>query len=48
MRKYNVFIGGGVLARKMMDVEQFWVTKNDYDELGKDRVIHKLQSAGMF
>lgn len=48
MRKYNVFIGGGVLAKNMMDNNKFWVSKQDYEELGKDRIITKLQSAGVF
>ncbi|KAL4449973.1 hypothetical protein ABPG74_015092 [Tetrahymena malaccensis] len=48
MRKYNVFIGGGVLAKNMQNIDKYWVSKQDYEELGKERVITKFQSSGFF
>jgi actin-related protein 2 len=40
-RKHMVFLGGAVLADIMMDKEQFWVTKAEWDEQGI-RALDKL------
>jgi len=41
-RKHMVFLGGSVLADLMKDREQFWATKEEYDELGINRVLDKI------
>ena len=33
-RKHMVFLGGSVLADIMKDREEFWMTKQEYDEVG--------------
>ena len=40
-RKDMVFIGGAVLADVMKDKEEFWMTKAEYEEKGKN-VLAKL------
>ncbi|KAF9982083.1 Arp2/3 complex subunit, actin nucleation center [Modicella reniformis] len=40
-RKHMVFLGGAVLANIMRDKEHFWVTKEEWDELGV-RALDKL------
>lgn len=40
-RKHMVFLGGAVLADIMKDKEQFWVTKEEWDEQGV-RALDKL------
>ena len=35
-RKDMVFIGGAVLADVMKDKEEFWITKAEYEEKGKN------------
>ncbi|EGR34849.1 hypothetical protein IMG5_000770 [Ichthyophthirius multifiliis] len=47
-RMYNVFIGGAVLAKIMQNQDRFWVSKQDYDEIGKDRIISKFQSSSLY
>ena len=38
-RKDMVFIGGSVLADVMKDQPQFWITKQQYEEMGIDNII---------
>jgi len=40
-RKHMVFLGGAVLADIMKDKEQFWVTKEEWEEQGV-RALDKL------
>lgn len=40
-RKYMVFLGGSVLADIMKDRQEFWMTKQDYDEGGMQAVLKK-------
>merc|ERR1712169_50816 len=40
-RKHMVFLGGAVLASIMAEKESFWMTRKEYDEIGKD-VLRKL------
>lgn len=42
-RKDMVFIGGAVLAVVMKDHPQFWITRQQYEEMGIDHII-RLQS----
>lgn len=42
-RKDMVFIGGAVLADVMKDHPQFWITRQQYEEMGIDHII-RLQS----
>ena len=35
-RKHMVFLGGAVLADIMKDKEEFWMTRKEYNEVGKD------------
>ncbi|CAK4696061.1 unnamed protein product [Aphanomyces euteiches] len=41
-RKHLVFLGGSVLADLMKDVDDFWISKKEYDEQGV-RCIEKLK-----
>ncbi|RQM29280.1 hypothetical protein B5M09_004531 [Aphanomyces astaci] len=41
-RKHLVFLGGSVLANFMKDVDEFWISKREYDEQGV-RCIDKLK-----
>lgn len=41
-RKHMVFLGGSVLADIMKDKPEFWITKQDYDELGIERSMQKI------
>lgn len=45
-RKHMVFLGGSVLADLMREREEFWMNKNDYDELGVARLLQRSTSAG--
>ena len=35
-RRHMVFVGGAVLADIMKDKPDFWISKQEYDEKGKD------------
>lgn len=35
-RRYNVFIGAGVIAKSMADKPEYWITKKDYEEFGAE------------
>ena len=41
-RKHLVFLGGSVLADMMKDNDQFWISKQEYDEQGV-RCIDRLK-----
>jgi len=41
-RKHMVFLGGSVLADIMKDKPEFWITKEEYNELGISRVMAKI------
>ncbi|GAA99365.1 uncharacterized protein L969DRAFT_93826 [Mixia osmundae IAM 14324] len=41
-RKHMVFLGGAVLADIMKDKEAFWVTRDEWQELGPQRALAKL------
>jgi len=41
-RKHMVFLGGSVLADIMKDRPEFWITKQDYDELGIKAALAKI------
>lgn len=45
-RKDMVFIGGAVLADVMKDKPQFWLSKQDYHEIGIDRLLAKVYGTG--
>lgn len=40
-----VFLGGAVLAGIMKDQEQFWITRDEWYELGPIRALDKLGRA---
>lgn len=40
-RKYSVFIGGAFLAQSMKDSKEFWITKSEWNESGK-QVLKKI------
>lgn len=40
-RKHMVFLGGAVLAEIMKDKDNFWMTRDEYQEKGV-RVLNKL------
>jgi actin-related protein 2 len=42
LRKHMVFVGGAALAKIMKDQEQFWVTRDEWYELGPARALEKL------
>lgn len=41
-RKHMVFLGGAVLADIMKGREEFWVTRQEYEEQGLVRSLEKL------
>ena len=41
-----VFIGGAVLADVMKDKPQFWLTKQQYEEMGIDRLMQTKYGTG--
>lgn len=41
-----VFIGGAVLADVMKDKKEFWLTKQQYDEMGLDKLLQLKYGAG--
>ena len=41
-KKHHVFLGGSVLAELMNDNVEFWTTKKEYDEMGIDYLMAKL------
>ena len=41
-----VFIGGAVLADVMKDKPQFWLTKQQYEEMGIDRLMQSKYGTG--
>jgi len=41
-RRYNVFIGGTVVANLFKDKPEFWISKKDYAEIGADRCADKV------
>jgi actin-related protein 2 len=41
-RKHMVFLGGSVLADIMKDRAEFWISKDDYNELGATKALEKL------
>ncbi|XP_054163728.1 actin-related protein 2-like isoform X1 [Oppia nitens] len=45
-RKDMVFIGGAVLADVMKDKPQFWLTKQQYEEMGIDRLMQTKYGTG--
>ncbi|KAI6221791.1 Actin-related protein 2 [Aphelenchoides fujianensis] len=42
-RKHVVFMGGAVLAHLMRDQENFWVTKQEYDDRGVHHCMERLK-----
>ena len=42
-RKHMVFLGGSVLADLMKDRDEFWISKQEYEEQGL-RCLSKLQA----
>ena len=42
-RSNNVFNGGSILADLMKNRDEFWLSKNDYEDLGVDRALASLQ-----
>mmetsp|Transcript_15821 Transcript_15821/g.25310 ORF Transcript_15821/g.25310 Transcript_15821/m.25310 type:complete len:199 (+) Transcript_15821:738-1334(+) len=40
-RRHMVFIGGAVLAQIMKDDEKFWISKEEWAELGPERAIRE-------
>ena len=40
-RKHMVFLGGSVLADIMKDKPEFWISKQEYDEVGVN-IIRKI------
>ncbi len=45
-RKNMVFLGGSVLADIMKDQDEFWITKEQWKELGADRAISAKHRRG--
>ncbi len=46
-RKYSVFIGATVLANtynNYSEGEEYWITKQDWDEVGEDIIFKKCQN----
>ena len=47
-RKYSVFIGATVLAniynKNELQGEEYWITKQDWDEVGPDIIFKKCQN----
>ena len=45
-RKYSVFIGATVLANTCNNSqgEEYWITKQDWDEVGEDIIFKKCQN----
>ena len=41
-RKHMVFLGGAVLADIMKAREEFWVTREEWQEQGPERALAKL------
>jgi actin-related protein 2 len=35
-RRFNVFIGGGVLAKTMKDKPDYWISREEYKEYGAE------------
>jgi len=44
-RKNMVYLGASVLGDLMRDRNDFWILKKDYDEMGIDRVLAKLEKS---
>lgn len=44
-RKNMVYLGASVLGDLMRDRDDFWILKKDYDEMGIDRVLAKLEKS---
>lgn len=42
-RKHMVFLGGSVLAEIMKDKDEFWISKQEWDEVGGDRMDAKAR-----
>jgi len=40
-RKHMVFVGGAVLADIMRSKDDFWISKQEYEEQGIERALHK-------
>lgn len=40
-RKHMVFLGGSVLAQIMDDKPEFWISKEEWDEVGKSILQRK-------
>ena len=40
-----MFIGASFLANVMKDKEEYWITKRDWEELGKDRAMNKVMES---
>lgn len=45
-RKHLVFAGASYIAQIMKDRQQFWISKEEYEEHGIDRVVAKASSSG--
>ena len=46
-RKYSVFIGATILANTYNNCsqgEEYWITKQDWDEVGEDIIFKKCQN----
>jgi len=43
-RKYNVFIGGGIIANLAMNNKDstYWITKKEYQECGGEYCMKKI------
>jgi len=44
-RKFNVFIGGGVLAKTMANRPEYWISKKDYDEHGPEFLMKNISDS---
>lgn len=45
-RKDMVFIGGAVLADVMKDRDNFWISREEYQEKGVQAALEKLMPGG--
>ena len=43
-RKYSVFIGATVLAKTYNEQNEYWISKQDWDEAGPDIILKKCQN----
>ena len=43
-RKFSVFIGATVLAKTYNEQNEYWISKQDWDEAGPDIILKKCQN----